>query len=437
MKEKPKKRRRFDPVYPVGGFIISIVTALLITGIGAVFSEELKKHGIHRWYVMVPVVCAAVVIFLLLMRYFIAKKVRTLKSYYLMAAVISFAGALIILDIVSHFIDMIDIGIEKQDPTPAQLAAIATFLTILFGIGVVTFVLIFSLLTRNKSAYIKTICHEVGRIAKDEENVLIEEHGGDELEEISRSINLMSAELKEKRDRERQLEMQRAELITNVSHDLRSPLTSIIGYVRLLKENGCSNEKKFREYIEVTDRRLEGLNKLVNELFELTKLDSPDITPDFEMGDISGLVKQFGFEMGIILEQEDLTLRCELDDRPYMMMLDYERIARVMQNLFANVIKYAVKGTEVILKSRVNEDSFEITLTNMTDGGEIDTANMFNRFYKADTARTDTSGAGLGLAIAKRIVDLHGGEISAEASDRRMTVKIVMHSPSEDRQDSR
>ena len=201
MKEKPKKRRRFDPVYPVGGFIISIVTALLITGIGAVFSEELKKHGIHRWYVMVPVVCAAVVIFLLLMRYFIVKKVRTLKSYYLMAAVISFAGALIILDIVSHFIDMIDIGIEKQDPTPAQLAAIATFLTILFGIGVVTFVLIFSLLTRNKSAYIKTICHEVGRIAKDEENVLIEEHGGDELEEISRSINLMSAELKEKRDR--------------------------------------------------------------------------------------------------------------------------------------------------------------------------------------------------------------------------------------------
>jgi signal transduction histidine kinase len=350
-----------------------------------------------------------------------------MKNYYLMAAIIAFAFSIIVIDIVSHIINAIDLDVNNDHPTPRQLALIGTLLLLLFVIGVVAFLVMFSLLTRNKSEYVKSICREVGRIAEDDENVLVEERGGDELEEISRSINRMSLELREKRERERELEKQRTELITNVSHDLRSPLTSIIGYVRLLKENGCRDEEKFREYIEVTDRRLEGLEKLVNELFELTKLESPDIIPDLEEGDVSGVVKQFGFEMGLILEQEGLTLRCELDEEPFVMMLDYERFARVMQNLFANVMKYAVKGTEVVLGSKVKGDSFEITLTNVTDGREIDTASMFNRFYKADAARTDTSGAGLGLAIARRIVELHGGKISAETGGNTMTVKIVMH----------
>lgn len=427
MKQRNGKARRFDPVYPVGGFIISASAALLILGLGGVFSDELNAQNISRLYIMIPAGIVSVIVFLLLMKKLLGKKFRTMKNYYLMAAIIAFAFSIIVIDIVSHIINAIDLEVNNDHPTPRQLALIGTLLLMLFIIGVVTFLVMFSLLTRNKSEYVKSICREVGRIAEDDENVLVEERGGDELEEISRSINRMSLELREKRERERELEKQRTELITNVSHDLRSPLTSIIGYVRLLKENGCRDEEKFREYIEVTDRRLEGLEKLVNELFELTKLESPDIIPDLEEGDVSGVVKQFGFEMGLILEQEGLTLRCELDEEPFVMMLDYERFARVMQNLFANVMKYAVKGTEVVLGSKVKGDSFEITLTNVTDGREIDTASMFNRFYKADAARTDTSGAGLGLAIAKRIVELHGGKISAEAGDNTMTVKIVMH----------
>ena len=223
------------------------------------------------------------------------------------------------------------------------------------------------------------------------------------------------------------LERQRSELITNVSHDLRSPLTSIMGYVRLLRENGCRDEQKFNEYIEVTDRRLEGLSRLVNELFELTRLDSPDLTLNSEEGDLSWLVRQFGFEMGLILEQEGFSLECDTDENPYMMQLDYERFARVMQNLFANVIKYAAPGTKVRYTSRISGGEMEISLSNrLAEGARVDTANMFDRFYKEDSARSDTSGAGLGLAIAKRIVELHGGSITAETDKGELTVRIKL-----------
>ena len=206
-----------------------------------------------------------------------------------------------------------------------------------------------------------------------------------------------------------------------------SPLTSIIGYVRLLKENGITDEQKFNEYIEVTDRRLEGLKKLVDELFELTKLDAPDLTMNFEQGDATGLVKQFGFEMQAILAQQGLTLECEIDDKPFEMQLDYERMARVLQNLFANAAKYAEQGTAVKLSTTVTGSEIQICLSNMIAGGaQVDTASMFDRFYKQDRSRTDTSGAGLGLAIAKRITELHGGSISAQQTGASITVTVTL-----------
>ena len=416
-------------VYIVGGLILSAAAALLLIPIASTVSKYLFEDSTSkRLLIFIPACMASVVLLVLLEKRFVSRKFRKLGNYYAMASVIAFVAALVVMDIVGIFFDRFAITSDYEDHTAKELFIAMAALSILLAAGISSFIVIFRLLTKNKALYIGNICEGISRISEQSESVTIEEKGGDELEKISASINKMSAELNEKRQRERELEAQRSELITNVSHDLRSPLTSIMGYVRLLKENGCNDEEKFNEYIEVTDRRLQGLKKLVDELFELTKLDAPDFTMNFENGDATGIVKQFGFEMGAILEQKDLALECSIDDTPFAMMLDHERLARVFQNLFANAAKYAQPGTAVTLGSKVSHNEIEITLSNTIAGGEaVDTASMFDRFYKQDRSRTDNSGAGLGLAIAKRIVELHGGSICAESDGGEITVRIKLN----------
>ena len=431
MKKLWQKMRSVGFVYIVGGLILSGSAALLLLAIASTASKYLFEDSLSKRLLLFISACiAAVGLVVLLEKRFVSRKFRKLGNYYAMASVIAFVGALLVMDLINIVLDRFSPTSDYEDHTAKELLIAMAALSILLAAGISSFVMIFRLLTKNKSLYIDDICEGVSRISEQTESTAIEEKGGDELEKISASINTMSAELNEKRQRERELEAQRSELITNVSHDLRSPLTSIIGYVRLLKENGIKDEQKFNEYIEVTDRRLEGLKKLVDELFELTKLDAPDFTMNFEQGDATSIVKQFGFEMQAILVHQGLTLVCDIDDKPFEMQLDHERLARVLQNLFANAAKYAKENTVVRLSSTVTDSEINIRLSNIiADAGQVDTVSMFDRFYKQDRSRTDTSGAGLGLAIAKRITELHGGSISANQTGAEITVTVTLRRP--------
>ena len=431
MKKLWQKMRSVGFVYIVGGLILSGSAALLLLAIASTASKYLFEDSLSKRLLLFISACiAAVGLVVLLEKRFVSRKFRKLGNYYAMASVIAFVGALLVMDLINIVLDRFSPTSDYEDHTAKELLIAMAALSILLAAGISSFVMIFRLLTKNKSLYIDDICEGVSRISEQTESTAIEEKGGDELEKISASINTMSAELNEKRQRERELEAQRSELITNVSHDLRSPLTSIIGYVRLLKENGVKDEQKFNEYIEVTDRRLEGLKKLVDELFELTKLDAPDFTMNFEQGDATSIVKQFGFEMQAILVHQGLTLVCDIDDKPFEMQLDHERLARVLQNLFANAAKYAEPNSTVTLSSKISGSEMNICLSNIiADAGQVDTVSMFDRFYKQDRSRTDTSGAGLGLAIAKRITELHGGSISANQTGAEITVTVTLRRP--------
>ncbi len=150
---------------------------------------------------------------------------------------------------------------------------------------------------------------------------------------------------------------------------------------------------------------------------------------NFEKGDATSIVKQFGFEMQAIFAQKGFALECDIDNKPFEMQLDYERLARVLQNLFANAAKYAEPNTAVTLSSKISGSEMHICLSNIiADGTQVDTASIFDRFYKQDRSRTDTSGAGLGLAIAKRITELHGGSISASQTGSTITVTVTLRS---------
>ena len=180
------------------------------------------------------------------------------------------------------------------------LAMNMIYIVVLLGIAV--FLLVFTLFVNKKVKYIKFLSSEV-KVIKDEDfGKTIEVRGQDELAELCSSINNMSLELREKIDNEKKIEQNKNELITNVSHDLRTPLTSILGYVDLLKQNGFEDKEKFVEYISIIDERSKSLNTLINELFEYTKLNSHDIKLNYSTVEICSLVEQLIGEYSLIFK---------------------------------------------------------------------------------------------------------------------------------------
>jgi len=415
--------KRHDMVYVLAGIIIGFMAVLPVVSIGIALIGYLKMY-----ILILPVIALSLTVFGLIQFTVSRKKFQKLKNFYLMAAVVSL-GVMIIptklaLDLTQGFLGKIVSAFKNSIGT--VLAAV--FIYSVIAIGILIFGLIFSAITRPKTKYIQYITDEVQKIAKDGNNIRIEEKGCDELAILSRSINRMNEDLQENRLKQLAAEKQKNELIANVSHDLRSPLTSIIGYVQLLKECGVNDTEKFNKYIEVTDRRLQGLNKLINELFELTKMDSPSFSLNREQGDITAFIKQFVYEMTALLSSKKLKLVSKLSDNEFIAHADFERLARVMQNLFANVLEYAVSNTDVILESTIIDNHISILLSNSFSGNaEIDTETIFDRFFRSDTARSDTGNAGLGLAIAKRIIVLHGGNIAAKVDGNTITITVTLY----------
>ena len=414
-----KKR---DSVYMLGGILIGCMAVLPIVSIGTALMWYLKQK-----LLLVPVIVISLAMFVLIQFLVSRKRFHSLKNYYLMASVVSIGLLIILTRMVLQLAQK-----PLRNLVDHYKGAIGTILSAviiysLVAVGILAFALFFTAITMAKTRYIGYITEEVQKIAVHGENIRIEEKGNDELAVLSRSINQMNADLQENRKQHLALEKQKNELISSVSHDLRSPLTSIIGYVQLLKECGVQDTEKFNEYIEVTDRRLQGLNKLINELFELTKMDSPGFHLNLENGDVTSFVKQFGYEMTILLRQSNLNLLCTFENRSFETAVDFERLARVMQNLFSNVEKYAAPKTDVLFESKITDGSMHIMLSNtVADELEIDTDTMFDRFYRGDEARSDAESAGLGLAIAKKIVELHGGEIFAKNDGEILTVTVIL-----------
>lgn len=296
-------------------------------------------------------------------------------------------------------------------------------LNLLFLIGI--FLVIFTLFINRKVKYIKYITMEIKKIEHEGFGKTVDIKGNDELSELSKSINRMSTTIREQIDKEKIIENNKNELITNVSHDLRTPLTSINGYIELLKENGFKDKEKFDEYIAVVDRRAKGLTTLVNELFEYTKLDNDQIKLNLVDVDIVSLVSHIANEYSIIFEKSGLTLERNIINKEIFMSLDVDKIVRVFQNMFSNANKYSIENSTIVLVLTEKYENVIISLSNRTNEiNQSDLPNIFNRFYKADKSRSDNDSSGLGLSITKKIVELHGGSIDADLHDDVFTFTI-------------
>lgn len=205
----------------------------------------------------------------------------------------------------------------------------------------------------------------------------------------------------------------KSELITNVSHDLKTPLTAIITYVKLLQEPGVTEEQR-KEYLETLDRKSLRLKALIEDLFEVSKANSRNITLDIRDVDIVSMVKQVEFEMEDKLTDAGLEVRMSLPEEKVIVPLDSQKTFRIFENLFGNIAKYALPGTRVYVNGFTAKEDVTIILKNITAQElSVSGEELTERFVRGDTSR-NTEGSGLGLAIAKSFTELQGGKFRIE-----------------------
>ena len=223
------------------------------------------------------------------------------------------------------------------------------------------------------------------------------------------------------------MEKAKNELITNVSHDLRSPLTSIIGYLDLLRKGQYSDKEQLHDYLETTHSKSKRLGVLIDELFEYTRLTSPDVKLNYNKIDLAGLLEQMIGEYLPIFENEQLSIVKRVTEEEILVEIDVEKMVRVYENLFMNAIKYSLKPSELKVSFESEGDLAVLRISNKVEKPPTEDVNkLFERLFTGDKARMDNRGTGLGLAISKRIVELHQGVIRAEFTDGWMTF-IVEH----------
>ncbi|MGO4886753.1 histidine kinase dimerization/phospho-acceptor domain-containing protein [Anaerobacillus sp. MEB173] len=241
------------------------------------------------------------------------------------------------------------------------------------------------------------------------------------------NINTLKHGVKTSLKEQAKSERLKAELITNVSHDLRTPLTSIMTYTELLKSPSLSDDER-NSYIKIIDRKSKRLKVLIDDLFEASKMASGTIELSKEKVDLVQLLQQALAEYDEKMKETTLQFRITQPETPVYAVVDGQKIWRVFDNLIGNIFKYSLEGTRVYISIDPNPNEVAITFKNVTKyelGGNID--EMFERFKRGDTSR-HTEGSGLGLAIAKSIVDLHDGSMDIEVDGDLFKVSIKLNS---------
>lgn len=216
-------------------------------------------------------------------------------------------------------------------------------------------------------------------------------------------------------DEEVKSERMKTELISNVSHDLKTPLTAIITYTDLLKNE--ADEEKRREYVSVLERKSLRLKDLIEDLFEISKASSRNVTMNFMQVDIVDLLKQAGLEYDTKIKETNLDFRWSLPDHKVVLWLDSQKTYRIFENLLVNIIKYAMPHTRVYVDMKELNGGVFISMKNISATElNFNTEEITDRFVRGDASR-NTEGSGLGLAIAKSFTELQHGtlEITTEA----------------------
>ncbi len=305
-----------------------------------------------------------------------------------------------------------------------ETETLIVFLFITFGILLCVF--IFYLLQRKDFQFIDRISEGMKEISSGNLDTIIEVQGDDEFSEMAFRLNSMARSLKKYMEKERESEREKNEFITSIAHDLRTPLTSIMGYLDLVVNNENLAEDKRREYTRISYDKSIKLKQLTEEFFQLTKMGHKEVELNVEQLDIVKLMEQLMNEFYPQFTENKLAFELKTNVEKMQIEGDPNLLVRVFENLISNAIKYGYEGKRVDVMIDGHAEYCNISVVNY---GKIIPAEelplIFQKFYRVEQSRSrQTGGTGLGLAIAKEVVEKHGGSIRV-SSDRNGTRFIV------------
>lgn len=352
---------------------------------------------------------------------------RLFKNYY-SRFILNVVFASVILFAFTSFLIYNTIIIEDNKEN-VNLYSIILFL----AFGVVIFALTFISLERKRNHYFDEIFLGIERMSKGDLNSKIEAKGDDELSIMALNINLMQDTINKLIVSEKESEKTKNELITNIAHDLRTPLTSIIGYLDILVNNNTLDDEKKKNYLSIAFEKSKKLEVLIEDLFSFTKMNYGDeLVLKKERIDIVELLNQLLSELYPLFETNNLEYSLQSNVNSKIMNLDPKLIVRLFENLINNAIKYGKDGKNIVVKVKNIEELSKVEISVINFGQlipEQSLKKLFDKFYRVDNSRTsETGGTGLGLAIAKSIVELHGGEITVKSDTDGTVFKVTLKS---------
>lgn len=241
----------------------------------------------------------------------------------------------------------------------------------------------------------------------------------EELQPLEVQMNTIKNNLRDQRYAAAQSEQRKNDLVVYLAHDLKTPLTSIVAYLSLLDEAPDMPLVQRAKYTGISLEKAKRLGELINEFFEITRYNLQNITLERQQISLNMLLEQLVDEFYPVFKEKNIVCRVHIEE-DIELFVDAERMARVFDNLFRNAISYSYEETPIDVIAKTSDQTVRITVRNQgKEIAEHKLNHLFEKFYRLDEARsTNTGGAGLGLAIAKEIVELHGGMIQAVSNEK-------------------
>jgi signal transduction histidine kinase len=286
--------------------------------------------------------------------------------------------------------------------------------------------LLFAYLTRRLRRLTREVSEVTARHFEAASSITAADSISDEIDQLRNACRYMLSTIQQQLARMQEDDRLRRELITNISHDLRTPLASMQGYIEtLIIKDETLDAQARSQYLEIARRHATHLGRLINDLFELTMLDANRVNPEFEEFALTELIYDVVQEFELKAREADVALEVDPPEQEVFVYADISLIQRVLENLVGNALRHTPPGGKVTIAARSSSTGVGISVSDTGNGIPADAIpHIFDRFFQADHAHRDASGsAGLGLAIAKRILELHGSEIRV-TSERQIGTRF-------------
>lgn len=245
--------------------------------------------------------------------------------------------------------------------------------------------------------------------------------------EVELKLSDVHLKVVENRRKAIEAEKKKDDLVMYLAHDLKTPLTSVIGYLSLLDESRELTAEQRAKFVGISLEKAYRLEQLINEFFEITRFNINTVTLERNRINLNMMLEQIADEFYPMLSEKNLTVQTDISEQ-IIMFADADKIARVFDNLLKNAVNYSYEGTVIKIGARIRRNRVIIKFRNQCDEipqGKLD--RLFEKFYRMDSSRNSYSGgSGLGLAISKQITELHGGSITAKSSPEHTDFTVVL-----------